>query len=164
MTSLLCCASARDKALNVEVIPSLDLDRYMGKWYEIARLDHSFERGLDRVTAEYIKNTDGTVKVVNRGYRADGTYNEAIGKAKTTADPGVLKVSFFWIFYAPYRIFVLDEAYQYALVGSNSANYLWILCRQPTMDKHTLHQLLEEAQRRGFDTSKLIFPQPLTTP
>lgn len=131
----------------------------MGKWYELARLPNSFEKGLDRVTAEYSLNPNGTVKVVNSGYKADGSFKVANGKGKTTSNPGVLKVSFFWIFYAQYRIFVLDPNYQYALVGSNSAKYLWILSRTPTMPQEQLNELIDEAQKRGFDTSKLIFPK-----
>ncbi|MGL4852963.1 MAG: lipocalin family protein [Phocaeicola sp.] len=164
----LCCASdtssssnrnSTSNELDISVIQSLDVDRYMGKWFEIARFDHSFERGMDSVTAEYVKNANGTIQVINRGYKADKGFSVAKGKAKTTTEPGVLKVSFFWIFYSQYRILELDDEYQYALIGSSSAKYLWILSRVPVMEKEQLEQLLEKARKRGYDTSKLIYPK-----
>lgn len=169
LSSMLCCASGGSGSANESqkmgrevdnrVIQSLDVDRYMGKWYEIARFNHSFERDMDSVTAEYVKNPNGTIQVINRGYKATKGYTVAKGKAKTTAEPGVLKVSFFWIFYAQYRILELDDEYQYALIGSNSSNYLWILSRVPVMEKEQLERLLEKARKRGYDTSKLIYPK-----
>ncbi|MGN0032874.1 MAG: lipocalin family protein [Candidatus Limimorpha sp.] len=133
-----------------------DLERYLGKWYEIARYDHRFERGMQRTTANYELMPDGTVKVTNSGYR-DGKYLEAVGKAKTTNEPGLLRVSFFWFFYSDYRILALDPDYQNVLIGSKSKKYLWILSRSAVMDNDSIDELLNIANRLGYDTSKLIW-------
>jgi apolipoprotein D and lipocalin family protein len=137
-----------------------ELNKYIGKWYEIARFDHSFERGLQGTTATYSLRKDGAIEVLNQGYKngLGGKLNRAVGKAKLTssATPRNLKVSFFWIFYAPYNILELDSNYQYALIGSNSSNYLWILARNPKLDEATYNLLLEKAKARGYDLSKLI--------
>ncbi len=148
--------------VNTSTISELDLDRYIGKWYEIARYDHSFERGLVGVTATYSYRNDGKIKVVNAGYKnsLDGKYSEAIGKAKQPRpdkEPGKLKVAFFWIFYADYFILELDEEYQWALIGSSSDKYLWILSRTPQLDQEKLNHILAKAKERGYDTSKLIW-------
>lgn len=136
---------------------NFELENYLGTWYEIARFDHSFERGLQNVTATYSIRPDGKIKVLNQGSK-DGKHKTAIGKAKPEAKGTNrnFEVSFFWIFYAPYNILELDENYQYALIGSNSPNYLWILSRTPKMDQTTYQKLLDIAQKRGYDTSKLI--------
>ena len=143
-------------------VKTLDIKRYMGKWYEIARFDHKFERGKIGVTANYSLNDDGTILVVNSGYNGtlNGELETATGKAKqpNSKHPGKLKVSFFWIFYAQYNILELDqEEYSYALIGSSSDKYLWILSRTPQMPKETLNSLLQKAKERGYDTSKLIY-------
>lgn len=136
-------------------VPSLDLDRYLGHWYEIARFDHRFERGMEEAEAFYSLRTDGKVDVRNSGVR-DGVRKVSRGKAKLTADPARLRVSFFGPFYSDYRVMMLDEDYQYALVGSKGAQYLWILSRTPQLPAETLQAVLAEASRRGYDTSKLI--------
>ncbi|WP_372749605.1 lipocalin family protein [Litorivivens sp.] len=145
----------------VTPVKNFELERYLGQWYEIARLDHSFERGLEAVTAEYSLQENGSVKVLNRGYSSEkGKWKEAIGKAYPVDDEatGYLKVSFFGPFYASYAIFVLDHKdYEYALVSGPDTSYLWLLARQPTLDEKTLNHLVEEAAQRGFDTSQLIF-------
>ena len=145
----------------VEPVGSFELDRYLGKWYEIARLDHSFERGLSRVTAEYSMRDDGGVRVFNRGFsESTGEWKQVEGRAyfARKSDEGCLKVSFFRPFYGKYIIFELDHAdYRYALVCGPSKSYLWILSRTPTLDKETLDKLLEKASSAGFDTGKLIF-------
>jgi len=137
-----------------------ELSKYLGRWYEVARFDHSFERGLEGTTATYTLLNDGTIEVVNEGYKNgfNGKKEKAVGKAKLTnaATPRNLKVSFFWIFYAPYNILELDENYQYALIGSSSEKYLWILSRIPNMDDTTYNMLLSKAKARGYDVSKLI--------
>ena len=139
---------------------NFELNNYMGKWYEIARFDHFFERGLQGVTATYTLRPDGYVKVLNRGFKdsLNGKYSEAAGKAKIPdpSRPRNLKVSFFWIFYSPYNILELDQNYQYALIGSSSSDYLWILSRTPQMDEKTYSLLLEKARARGYDTNQLI--------
>ena len=134
----------------------LDLNRYLGEWYEIARFDHSFERGVERAKAKYSLKDDGTIEVVNSGIK-DGKPKTAIGKGKTTDTPGLLRVSFFGPFYADYRVMMIDEGYTYALVGSCGADYLWILSRTSGLSETAKSELLAEAQRRGYDTGKLIW-------
>ena len=107
-------------------VAALDLNCYLGEWYEIARFDHSFERGVEKAKANYTLNEDGTIKVVNSGVK-DGKPKTAIGKGKRTETPALLRVSFFGPFYADYRVMMIDEDYTYALVGSGSADYLWML-------------------------------------
>ena len=147
--------------INKTTVTSLDIERYMGRWYEIARFDHKFERGKVGVTAHYTLNDDGTILVLNSGYNGslDGELETAIGKAKqpNSKYPGELKVSFFWLFYAQCNILELDDDYNYALIGSSSDKYLWILSRTPEMPQDTLNMLLHRAEARGYDTSKLIY-------
>jgi len=142
-------------------VESFALDQYLGKWYEIARLDHSFERGLSNVTAEYSLRDGGGVKVVNRGFKTtDGKWQEAEGKAFFVDDTstGKLKVSFFGPFYGAYNVIALDEkAYQWSLVAGPSTDYLWILSRTPVLDQIVVEQLLSQANSLGFDTEALIF-------
>ena len=146
---------------NVQPVTGFQLDRYLGVWYEIARLDHSFERGLSRVTAEYSLRDDGGVRVLNRGYSAEkGAWKEAEGKAYFVQDPqtGYLKVSFFGPFYGSYVVFELDhEDYRYAVVCGPDTSYLWILAREPRMDESLKKDLVARAAKRGFDTDGLIF-------
>lgn len=147
-----------------EAVTDFDLNRYLGKWYEIARLDHSFERGLTRVTAAYSLRDDGGVRVLNRGYDAEkGRWDEAEGKAYFVENPGIgrLKVSFFGPFYGAYNIIALDrQNYGYAMVIGNGTKYLWVLARAPRLDPVVLAGLLDKARALGFDTDKLIYPQP----
>jgi apolipoprotein D and lipocalin family protein len=146
---------------NVRPVENFRLNDYLGKWYEIARLDHSFERGLSRVTAEYTLRDDGGVKVVNRGYSAkEGKWKDIEGKAYFVQSPdqGYLKVSFFGPFYGSYIVFELDHGqYQYALVSGPDTSYLWILARTPTMDEGMKQSLIAKAASLGFDTGSLIF-------
>ena len=137
-------------------VAALDLNRYLGEWYEIARFDHSFERGVEQAKANYTQNADGTIKVVNSGVK-DGKPKTAIGKGKMTDTPGLLRVSFFGPFYADYRVMLIDKDYTYALVGSSSADYLWLLSRSPELSETAKSELLAEAQRRGYDTDQLIW-------
>lgn len=137
-----------------------ELEKYLGKWYEIARFDHRFERNLQGVTASYSLMHNGKIEVINQGYKngLDGKLKKAKGKARVTSDgtPRNLEVSFFLFFYSPYNILELDENYTYALIGSESADYLWILSRTPQMDETAFKNLIEKAEERGYDTSKLI--------
>lgn len=146
---------------NVRPVDNFRLEKYLGKWYEIARLDHRFERGLSRVTADYSLRDDGGVRVLNRGYLAkENIWKEAEGKAYFVkgTDQGYLKVSFFGPFYGSYVVFELDhEHYQYALVCGPDKSYLWILARVPEMKKDIKDQLIAKATALGFDTSRLIF-------
>lgn len=134
----------------------LDLNRYLGDWYEIARFDHSFERGLSFCKANYSLREDGKVAVLNTGMKS-GKPSEANGKAKLTDNPRVLRVSFFGPFYGDYRILMLDEDYQWVLVGGGSDKFLWILAREPKLSDEVREQILAEAIRRGYDVNKLIW-------
>ena len=145
----------------VTPVDDFKLERYLGRWYEIARLDHSFERGLTRVTADYEPRTDGGVRVLNRGFSVKkNAWKEAEGKAYFVGRPdqGYLKVSFFGPFYGSYVIFELDRAnYQYALVCGPNKSYLWILARSPELTDQIRADLIAKATALGFDTDKLLF-------
>ena len=132
------------------------MNRYLGSWYEIAKYDHHFERDLDYAMARYTLRDDGKIDVLNTGIK-DGRAKDAKGIAKTTDVPGLLRVSFFGPFFGDYRIMMLDEDYQYVLVGGSTDKYLWILARTPQLDDATLSLILAEADQRGYDTSKLIW-------
>jgi len=145
----------------VRPVEDFTLENYLGKWYEIARLDHSFERGLSNVTAEYSLRDDGGVRVINRGFKTSGNkWEEAEGKAYFVDDSstGKLKVSFFGPFYGAYNVIALDkEAYQWSLVVGPNTDYLWILSRTPVLDQVIVEQLLSQAKSYGFNTEELIF-------
>lgn len=145
----------------VTPVNNFQLERYLGRWYEIARLDHSFERGLSRVTADYSLRPDGGVRVVNRGYsEKEKAWKEAEGKAYfvNEAGSGHLKVSFFGPFYGSYVVFELDhENYQYALVCGPNKSYLWMLARSPEVPDTLKKTLAEKAAALGFDTGQLIY-------
>lgn len=138
------------------VIDYVNLDRYLGPWYEIARMDHSFERGMYATKANYTLLEDGSIEVVNSGYKK-GKFKVSVGKAKLTETPGLLRVSFFGPFYSDYRILMLDPEYSYALVGSKSSKYLWILSRSPYMNIDDLDLVLNEAESRGYEVTELIW-------
>lgn len=147
------------KDFDNSTVTEFDLSRYLGEWYEIARYDHSFERGMDNTMASYSLMDDGMVLVLNSGWK-DGKYRTAEGKAKYPDPknrPGALRVSFFWIFYSDYNVMMLDQDYQISLVGNKSKNYLWILSRTPEPDPVLLQLVLDEAEARGYDTSQLIW-------
>ncbi len=145
----------------VQPVTGFDAVRYQGTWYEIARLDHSFERGLTRVSATYSPRPDGGLKVVNRGWSPQKqAWKEATGKAFFVRTPGegYLKVSFFGPFYGAYVILDLDrDGYQYALVAGPDRSYLWLLSRTPKMDPAKQRELIDKAKSLGFDTGKLVF-------
>lgn len=144
---------------NIEPVSGFDADRYLGTWYEIARFDHSFEEGLDNVTAEYRYNEDGSIRVINRGYsREEGEWQEAEGKAWFVGEENVahLKVSFFGPFYSSYAVFGLDQAYQHAYVTGYDRDYLWFLSRTPTVSDQAMDDFRESARANGFDLDKLI--------
>lgn len=147
---------------NIRPVTGFQLQRYLGKWFEVARLDHSFERGLDKVTAEYSLREDGSVRVINRGWDvANEHWKQAEGRAYFVSSPdiGHLKVSFFGPFYGAYGVFELDPDYRYALISGPDTSYLWLLSRSPQIDSATRETLLTKAAALGFDTSKLIFPR-----
>ena len=145
----------------VRPVEDFTMEKYLGKWYEIARLDHPFERGLSNVTAEYSLRDDGGVKVINRGFKtSNNKWEDAEGKAYFVGDSsiGKLKVSFFGPFYGAYNVIALDkEAYQWSLVVGPDTDYLWILSRTPVLDQAIVEQLLSQAKSHGFNTQELIF-------
>ena len=145
----------------VDVVDGFELDRYLGTWYEIARLDHSFERGMSDITATYSLRDDGGVAVVNRGYKvAKGEWDDAEGKAYFVGetDAGRLKVSFFGPFYGAYNIIELDkEHYEYAMVAGPDTDHLWILARSPEIDRDLLTTLVEKARRLNFPVDEIIY-------
>jgi apolipoprotein D and lipocalin family protein len=145
---------------NIKPVSNFKLDKYLGQWYEIARLDHSFERGLIQVNAQYSLRDDGGVKVINRGYSIENKeWKEAEGKAYfvDSSDIAHLKVSFFEPFYSSYIVFELDENYRYSLVSGYDKSYFWILAKDKKIDEALKNSLIKKAQNLGFDTSKLIF-------
>ncbi|PTN10929.1 lipocalin family protein [Nitrosomonas aestuarii] len=156
--SLISCTGIPD---GVTPVTNFDENRYLGKWYEIARLDHSFERGLSHVTAEYALKNDGGISVINRGFSTEeNKWKEVEGKAYFlgTRNEGHLKVSFFGPFYGSYVIFDLDhENYQYAFVSGYNTSYLWLLSRTPTVSQTLKERFIQKSSDLGFDTNSLIF-------
>ena len=144
----------------IQPVTGFQVERYLGKWYEIARLDHPFERGLEQVSAEYSQREDGDIRVLNRGFNTrQQKFEEAEGRAKFVGQPdvGQLKVSFFGPFYGGYNIVELDPNYQYVLVAGNNRDYLWILARTPQLEAAVQQRLVAKAKSLGFATYQLIF-------
>ena len=155
------CASTRPPP-GVTAVTPFDVQRYAGRWYELARLDHAFERGMTDVTATYTAQADGSVRVVNRGYApATGQWREAVGKALFTGAPttGSLKVSFFGPFYGGYNVVALDPAYQWALVIGSSVDSMWILSRKPYLSDEVRGVLLAKARALGVDENTIVWVQ-----
>ena len=152
------CLSVPD---GVTPVNNFSLERYLGRWYEVARLDHSFERDLEAVSADYSLREDGGIKVINSGRNIDsGEIQQAEGRAYFVEGPskGHLKVSFFGPFFGSYVIFELDqENYQYAFVAGNTTNYLWLLARTPKVSEAVLRDFKDKASKFGFNTQELIF-------
>ena len=156
-TALSLCLRA--EKVDKSPVTSFDLKRYLGTWYEIARFDHPFERGISHAAAEYVLRDDGRISVTNTGWK-DSRSKTAIGKAKQpdpVNNPALLRVSFFLFFYSDYRVLMIDDDYCLALVGSSSDKYLWILSRSPQIPQKAVDMVLSEASRRGYDTSRLIW-------
>ncbi|GAA0418754.1 lipocalin family protein [Cocleimonas flava] len=153
-----CSASIPD---GIEPVSGFEVNRYLGKWYEIARLDHSFERGLNNISAEYSLREDGNLRVLNRGYNIKKKkWQDAEGKAKFTgsSDTGSLKVSFFGPFYGGYNIIELDKQnYQYVMIAGNDRSYFWILSRTPKLAPNIQKKLIAKAKNLGFPVDKLIY-------
>jgi apolipoprotein D and lipocalin family protein len=145
----------------IRPVENFQLDRYLGQWHEIARLDHSFERGLSKITADYSLREDGGINVVNRGFSAkNNAWQEALGKAYfvNNTDEGHLKVSFFGPFYGSYIVFELDTVgYQYAFISGPNKDYLWLLARTPAVESEIIKAFVSKSKALGFDISKLIF-------
>ena len=163
--TLAACATAPPEG--VRPVTSFDINRYLGQWYEIARLDHSFERGMSDVSASYQLQDDGSVKVINRGYDAQRqAWKEAIGRALFIGDSTTasLKVSFFGPFYGGYHVIALDQQdYRWALVSGPDRGYLWILARDKTLPAEVREQLVSQARTLGFATDKLIWVEQQRT-
>lgn len=152
---------AQKPMIDNTVVKELNLQKYLGTWYEIARYNHVFERGLVGVTANYSLRDDGKIKVINSGYKKtlEGKFSKAVGKAKIPEPenaPAKLKVSFFLFFYGDYFVMELDKDYQWAVIGSSSDKYLWILSRSPQMEQNLYDELLNRLIKRGYDVSNLI--------
>jgi apolipoprotein D and lipocalin family protein len=149
-------------------VENFNAQRYLGAWYEIARLEHRYEKGLSNITAHYSMRDDGGIDVLNRGYDAQKReWRTAEGKAYFVKDPttGYLKVSFFGPFYDSYVVFGLDEAnYQYAYVTSSDRNSLWFLSRNPHVTDKTMERFIKKARELGFDTDKLIHVEQKNVP
>ncbi len=146
----------------VDAVSGFDAGKYIGKWYEIARLDYKWERGLSNVTAVYSMNEDGTIRVDNKGFdMLRGEWRNSIGKAKfvKTPDVGMLKVSFFGPFYAGYNIVAIDEKYRYALVLGRNHDYMWLLSREKTMPDLFIRTYLHKAVEAGYDISHLLWTE-----
>ena len=145
---------------NVEPVSQFDTEQYLGTWYEIARLDHSFERNRERVTATYGLNEDGSISVLNKGFNTEkGEWRQAEGVAKPmgSSDIAHLKVSFFGPFYGTYAVFELADDYSHAFVSGYNTDYLWLLAREPDVSAEVRQRFINESQALGFDTSKLIW-------
>lgn len=154
-----CQTNKNNKTMNTTTVSNLDVNRFMGSWYEIARYEHSFEKGMTHVKANYSLLPDGTIRVLNSGMK-NGKKKEIEGKArkkKGSNSNSKLEVSFFLWFYSDYFVFELDDNYQYAVIGSSSDKYLWILSRTPQLPQSTINDLLIKIKKRGYDTSKLYF-------
>ena len=146
---------------DISPVTDFNIERYLGTWYEIARLDHSFEKGLERVTAHYSLRDDGGIKVVNRGFNSrNNKWKESTGKAYFVDDPkvGRLKVSFWGPFYGGYNIIELDKVnYSYSVVCGPSKSFFWILSRNPKMNDSLRSELVRKARSLGFETDRLIY-------
>lgn len=154
------CASRRSRrAIDTTTDDELSLERFMGLWYEIARLDHPFERGMSNVTAFYTLMGDGSIEVLNEGIKGEKMRHKKIVGHANMPDPSQprrLRVSFFPLIYSDYNILKIDDDYSCALIGSKTSNYLWIMSRQPQVSTTVYADMLREAARRGYDVDKLI--------
>lgn len=143
-----------------QAVSPFEKEKYLGKWYEIARFDFSFEKNLNNTTANYSLNSNGTIRVENRGYNyKTGKWQKAIGKAKFVgkSDIAMLKVSFFGPFYGGYNVIALDKDYKYALVAGDSLDFLWLLSRETTIPDNIKTEYLNIAKNLGYDLSRLIW-------
>lgn len=156
---IFCLVGCKTTDSKFEVVSNFDTEKYLGKWYEIARFDFKFEKDLNNTTAEYQLQMD-RIKVINRGYNyKTHKWTEAIGKAKFRKDPskGALLVSFFGPFYGEYNILALDDDYQYALVAGKNFRYLWILARKKEIPVQIRNEYVHIAKSLGFDVTQLIW-------
>lgn len=157
MTGFFSCATIPNGAVAVK---SFEKEKYLGKWYEIARIDFKYEKDLNNTTAEYSVNDDGTIKVLNKGYNTvKAEWTESIGTAKFVGEDNVamLKVSFFGPFYAGYNVIAIDKEYKYALVAGRNLKYLWILSREDSIPDQIKNEYLKLAKQIGYNTNNLIW-------
>lgn len=165
LASLVGCATTIPEADRLTTVDALDLDRYLGSWYEIARYQHGFEKNLVGAKADYSLRDDGRIQVVNSGLKKtlDGklTSVKAVAWRPDEAQPGRLKVKFFGLFTSDYLVFGLDEQqYQWALVGNDSKDYLWFLSRTPVVSDELLSTMKQLAREQGYDLENLfLVPQ-----
>jgi apolipoprotein D and lipocalin family protein len=162
-----CLTSCAPTTANIPAVKEFQPEKYLGTWYEIARLPHSFENGLSKVSATYKTREDGGIDVLNRGYNASKMqWSEAAGKAYFTHSPntGELRVTFFWPFYGTYKIIELDKEYRYAMVTSDRMTYLWILSRTPELPPGIKDQLILHAAELGFPVTQLILVEQRDKP
>ncbi|MEW8067742.1 MAG: lipocalin family protein [Candidatus Thiodiazotropha endolucinida] len=161
LAACLVLASCTQLPRGIQPVSGFEIDRYLGTWYEIARLDHRFEKGLTNVTANYTLRNDGGIDVINRGYSPKAqAWKEAQGKVffVDEVSKGHLKVSFFGPFYSSYVIFELDKAdYQYAFVSGYNRDYLWLLARNPDIDKEIIKRFLDHSKSLGYNTDEIIY-------
>ena len=153
-------SSCVTKPADIKPVKNFDTNKYLGKWYEIARFDNWFEKGLTDVTAEYSLNPNGTIKVINSGINpktGKRDYAKGIAKFVGDKDIGYLKVSFFRPFYGAYVVFGLDNDYQNAYIVGNDKSYLWLLSRTPTVSNNIKNKFLAKIKSLGFDTNKLVW-------
>ncbi len=165
ITGLLAFTSCSVIPKGAEAVKPFQKDRYLGKWYEIARFDFRFEKDMNNVTAQYSLNDDGTIKVVNRGFNyVTNEWKQTVGKAKFRGNENEakLKVSFFGPFYSSYNVIALDDQYKYALVAGKNLDYLWILSRETTIPEDVKQNYLSKAKEIGFDTTNLIWVEHST--
>lgn len=158
--SLAVLQSCKSIPTGAVAIKPFDSSKYLGKWYEIARLDFRFEKNLDNTTAEYSLNPGGSIRVLNRGYNyKTGQWKSSAGKAKFAGDTNEarLKVSFFGPFYAGYNVIALDAGYKWALIAGRNLDYLWLLSREKTMPADIVEAYLQKARQLGYDTTKLVW-------
>lgn len=153
-----CRADNGNQKIDNSTIETLDVARFMGKWYEIARYDHRFEKDMTNVSATYTLLDNGRIEVLNAGYK-NGEYKEIKGKAKqpNPDDLGKLKVAFFLWFYSDYYILDIAPDYSHVIIGSSTDKYLWIMSREPVLPDNILSELIEKIRQRGYDTDKLVF-------
>lgn len=153
-----CSSKENERSIDNRTVSELNISRFMGKWYEIARYEHRFEKDMTHVSATYTLRDDGKIEVLNEGYKS-GEFQQIKGRAKQpdAADPGKLKVSFFLWFYSDYYILEVGADYDYVLVGSNTDKYLWIMYREKQMPQQLLDELLEKLRARGYNTGRLLF-------
>ena len=158
LLALSACATRAPEG--VQAVTGFDINRYAGRWMELARIDHRFERGLVQTSAEYSRNADGSVRVVNRGYDPKTQkWREAVGKARFIGEPGTaaLKVSFFGPFWGGYHVVALDPNYQWAMVVGSNLDYFWILSRTPALPPGVRNRLLAQARALGVDIDKVLW-------